>query len=120
RLQRASGARVALLDEQATRRLADSLGSSTRVLSLSEVTAPGSVRALPSPKPGETALLIYTSGTTGKPKGVMLTHDNLCSILASLAPLFPLDRDDRVLSVLPLHHTFELTCGLLLPLSRGS
>src|SRR6185436_12280951 len=32
----------------------------------------------------------------------------------------PLSKDDRVLSVLPLHHTFELTCGMLLPLSRGA
>lgn len=66
------------------------------------------------------ALLIYTSGTTDKPKGVMLSHHNLASLVASLAPLFPLGPSDRVLSVLPLHHTFELTCGLLLPLSRGA
>ena len=40
--------------------------------------------------------------------------------MAALAPLFPLGKGDRVLSVLPLHHTFELTCGMLLPLSRGA
>jgi long-chain acyl-CoA synthetase len=50
----------------------------------------------------------------------MLSHHNLASLIASLAPLFPLAQSDRVLSVLPLHHTFELTCGLLLPLSRGA
>src|SRR5204863_3056743 len=33
---------------------------------------------------------------------------------------FPLKESDRILSVLPLHHTFEFTCGLLLPLSRGA
>ena len=66
------------------------------------------------------AVLIYTSGTTGTPKGVMLSHGNLTSLIASLAPVFPLGTGDRVLSVLPLHHTFELSCGLLLPLSRGS
>jgi long-chain acyl-CoA synthetase len=44
----------------------------------------------------------------------------LTSLVAALAPLFPLGTGDRVLSVLPLHHTFELTCGLLLPLSRGA
>lgn len=66
------------------------------------------------------ASLIYTSGTTGKPKGVMLTHANFTSLVAALAPLFPLTTGDRVLSVLPLHHTFEFTCGMVLPFSRGA
>lgn len=66
------------------------------------------------------ASVIYTSGTTGAPKGVMLTHANFTALLASLSPLFPLRAGDRVLSVLPLHHTFEFTCGLLLPLSQGA
>ena len=66
------------------------------------------------------ASLIYTSGTTGKPKGVMLTHANFTSLVAALAPLFPLTSGDRVLSVLPLHHTFEFTCGMVLPFSRGA
>ena len=70
--------------------------------------------------PDDLALLIYTSGTTGTPKGVMLSHKNITALVASLAPLFPLGTGDRVLSVLPLHHTFELSCGLLLPLSRGA
>jgi long-chain acyl-CoA synthetase len=70
--------------------------------------------------PGDVASLIYTSGTTGRPKGVMLTHANFTSLVAALAPIFPLSRGDAVLSVLPLHHTFEFTCGLLLPLTRGA
>ena len=68
----------------------------------------------------DVASLIYTSGTTGKPKGVMLTHANFTSLVAALAPLFPLTGGDRVLSVLPLHHTFEFTCGMVLPFSRGA
>ena len=68
----------------------------------------------------DVASLIYTSGTTGKPKGVMLTHSNFTSLVAALAPLFPLTGGDRVLSVLPLHHTFEFTCGMVLPFSRGA
>ena len=63
----------------------------------------------------DVASLIYTSGTTGKPKGVRLTHSNFTSLVAALAPLFPLTAKDRVLSVLPLHHTFEFTCGMVLP-----
>src|SRR5205823_9483577 len=68
----------------------------------------------------DVASLLYTSGTTGTPKGVMLTHANFTSLIAALAPIFPLGPGDRVLSVLPLHHTFEFTCGLLLPFSRGA
>lgn len=70
--------------------------------------------------PDDLASIIYTSGTTGEPKGVMLSHGNFASLVAALAPIFPLGPDDRVLSVLPLHHTFEFTCGMLLPLSRGA
>jgi long-chain acyl-CoA synthetase len=71
-------------------------------------------------EPGDVASIIFTSGTTGRPKGVMLTHSNFTSLIAGLAPVFPLRPGDAVLSVLPLHHTFEFTCGLLLPLSRGA
>ncbi|HEY2367646.1 MAG TPA: AMP-binding protein, partial [Polyangiaceae bacterium] len=63
---------------------------------------------------------MFTSGTTGKPKGVKLTHKNFATMIAALATIFPLHQNDRVLSVLPLHHTFEFSCGLLLPFSRGA
>lgn len=70
--------------------------------------------------PDAVASVLFTSGTTGRPKGVMLTHRNFCAMLASISRVFQLTAEDRVLSVLPLHHTFEFTCGLLLPLSRGA
>lgn len=49
--------------------------------------------------------IIYTSGTTGTPKGVMLTHANMISQIASIP--FPIDPSDRVLSILPVWHIFE-------------
>jgi long-chain acyl-CoA synthetase len=73
-----------------------------------------------APRSDDVASIIFTSGTTGRPKGVMLTHANFASLIAALAPIFPLKSGDAVLSVLPLHHTFEFTCGLLLPFSRGA
>ncbi|MFZ5470874.1 MAG: AMP-binding protein, partial [Myxococcota bacterium] len=68
----------------------------------------------------DVASLIFTSGTTGQPKGVMLTHRNFASLVAKLAGAFDLGVGDGLLSVLPLHHTFEFSCGFLMPFSRGA
>jgi long-chain acyl-CoA synthetase len=93
-----------------------------KVLEMHSLTAPGAFDALelPTPDGDDIASILYTSGTTGVPKGVMLTHANFLAMIASLAKPFPLTEEDRLLSVLPLHHTFEFSCGLLLPLSRGA
>ena len=50
----------------------------------------------------------------------MLTHGNLTAEVSMLSRVFVLNEDEVVLSLLPLHHTFEFTCGMLLPLSSGS
>lgn len=68
----------------------------------------------------DTAVLIYTSGTTGDPKAVELTHKNLVSNLRSIKTAFCFKPDDIFISILPLHHTFEATCGFLTPLMLGS
>jgi long-chain acyl-CoA synthetase len=49
-----------------------------------------------------------------------LSHADLTRAVADLSRLHPLSAEDRLLSLLPLHHTFEIVCGLLLPLSRGA
>jgi long-chain acyl-CoA synthetase len=68
----------------------------------------------------EEAVLIFTSGTTGAAKGVVLSHRNICFDVKAVLGSVPLKEDDRLLSVLPLHHTLESTAGLLAPLSRGA
>src|SRR5690606_35050309 len=122
----ASGARIFVSDAKVRGRLAADLSDVSFWDMLEALSPPaahrpnGTTPSLTRPSDDAVAALIYTSGTTGSPKGVMLTHANLTALIASLAPLFPLGSGDRVLSVLPLHHTFELTCGVLLPLSRGA
>src|SRR6266480_3716075 len=66
------------------------------------------------------ASLIFTSGTTGRPKGVMLSHSNFTSMVSMLSSVFDMSTRDGVLSVLPMHHTFEFSTGFLTPLSRGA
>ncbi len=75
---------------------------------------------LPSAAPGslphevtldDLAAIVYTSGTTGIPKGVMLTQRNIMSNVIEVSALFDFSPKDNFLSVLPLHHTFENTCG---------
>jgi long-chain acyl-CoA synthetase len=66
------------------------------------------------------ASLIFTSGTTGNPKGVMLSHKNLTNMTSMLSSVIDMSTSDGVLSVLPLHHTFEFSAGFLTPLSRGA
>lgn len=65
------------------------------------------------------ATLIYTSGTTGKPKGVMLTHRNIVSNIKAAHNHIHIDDDDRVLSFLPLCHSFERTAGYYAILAGG-
>ena len=72
------------------------------------------------PETDEVASVIYTSGTTGSSKGVVLTHKNIISCIWGLQKRIDFDSSDNFLSVLPLHHAFECTCGFLTPISRGA
>ena len=76
--------------------------------------------AMATPKPEDLAAIIYTSGTTSQPKGVMLSHYNLCSQLWMIDKLFLVYETDIFLSVLPLAHTYECTIGLILAFYHGS
>lgn len=65
------------------------------------------------------SILLFTSGTTGMAKGVMLSQNNICADIISMRKRFYVDTNDRVFSMLPLHHTYECTAGFLTPFSAG-
>jgi long-chain acyl-CoA synthetase len=75
---------------------------------------------LPTVDPEELAVIIFTSGTLGRAKGVMLSQKNLASNLMDMVAHWGIFPSDRFLSVLPMHHTYECTCGMLCPLYGGS
>jgi long-chain acyl-CoA synthetase len=74
----------------------------------------------PEVNPDDIASLIYTSGTTGKPKGVMLTHKNICSNFLSIKELKMCFPSDNFLSILPLHHSYPFMGNLIMPLFIGA
>jgi long-chain acyl-CoA synthetase len=71
------------------------------------------------PEPDDTACIIYTSGTTGDPKGVVLSHLNLCSNINMVLDSLPLTSADRSLSFLPWAHSFGQTCELHTMIALG-
>jgi long-chain acyl-CoA synthetase len=117
-----SGARVVVWDDAVKSRDAVRRAGIAAGIDLHDVVSEEDAPDPPEgyPEPGDIASIVFASSPTGRPKGVTLTHANFTSLVASLAPLFPLSSGDAVVSVLPLHHTFEFTCGLVLPLSRGA
>ncbi|MBF7083856.1 long-chain fatty acid--CoA ligase [Desulfallas sp. Bu1-1] len=58
----------------------------------------------------DVAVIIYTSGTTGKPKGAMLTHNNISSNVVTFNDIMRGTPDDKMITVLPLAHIFGQTC----------
>ena len=94
----------------------DPAGKRDGVMTLAELESRGTAAQAKYPRwreealavePDALATLIYTSGTTGEPKGVILTHKNLCSNVASATEVFPLVDGDEALAMLPLSHVLE-------------
>ena len=70
--------------------------------------------------PEAVGILLFTSGTTGLAKGVMLSHKNICANVMAMSQYVDAKETDVILSVLPMHHTYECTCGIFTPLYKGA
>ena len=69
--------------------------------------------------PEEFKILLFTSGTTSESKGVMLTNKNIIENIEAAISEVSLYDDDRFFSVLPLHHSYESTVGMMIPIYCG-
>ncbi len=92
----------------------------TELLDLPTAVAERHQTELPNLLPQRRAMILYTSGTTSKPKGVVLTHANLIAQMQSLLQAWEWRPEDRILHVLPLHHTHGIVNALGCALSAGA
>lgn len=129
-----SGARLILASQKQNARIGDSVEATSLDVKLIElesnfaayIDAADSSEpddepvGLDGPHPDDTAAIIYTSGTTGHSKGVVLTHGNITSNIDASDTCAYFKHGEKMLSILPLAHTYECTLGMLLPFSRGA
>ena len=68
-------------------------------------------------RPGDTAVLIYTSGTTGRPKGAMISHENILCSAGTVLGVLPTREGDEQLCFLPLCHVLERLVSVFVPIA---
>jgi malonyl-CoA/methylmalonyl-CoA synthetase len=107
----------ALCDAEHRGRLETSIAAE-RFIALDAV--PTRATELPAVGADDAALVLFTSGTTGKPKGVVLSHRGIAATLAALESAWSWRSDDRLVHVLPLHHTHGVIVALLGALWAGA
>ncbi len=93
-----------------------------RIVGFDDLLAAPPIADPPAVAPSAVAVLQYTGGTTGVPKGVVLTHANLCANLRQMQAWFTPNREgeERMLAVIPFFHVFAMTVAMNNGLATGS
>jgi acyl-[acyl-carrier-protein]-phospholipid O-acyltransferase/long-chain-fatty-acid--[acyl-carrier-protein] ligase len=111
--ERLEGVRIVLLEDlRATLTLGDKLW-----LVLYALRFPR--KAMRRAHPEEPAAVLFTSGSEGKPKGVVLAHRSILSNIEQVLAVMDVSPADKILSAMPVFHSFGLTAGFLLPVVSG-
>jgi long-chain acyl-CoA synthetase len=95
-------------------------GKTLSMVELIERSVGCEVDDLPCIDPEALAEIIFTSGSLGRAKGVMLSQRNIAANLMAMTSMLAVFPTDRFLSILPMHHSYECTCGMLCPLYMGA
>lgn len=117
---------VVLVEDGPARAPADTAATGDqRVISLHELASLGtrwSRQELVSRRidPDDLASIVFTSGTAGGMKGVMLTHRNFMANMTSIRTSIPFNERDRLVMVLPMHHAFPFTVGMVVGAAVGA
>ncbi|MDY6881631.1 MAG: AMP-binding protein [Desulfatiglans sp.] len=113
--------RVIVIDMKGLRRYKDPL-----IISFKEVEALGETlhkekpdlfgKMIEQTDPGDIAIIVYTSGTTGKPKGAMISQENMIAMIEGLSQVLEFRQGDSFVSALPLCHVAERMFSLIFPM----
>jgi acyl-[acyl-carrier-protein]-phospholipid O-acyltransferase / long-chain-fatty-acid--[acyl-carrier-protein] ligase len=71
-------------------------------------------------RPDDPGVVVFTSGSEARPKGVVLSHENIITNYRQMATVMDFTPADRILNALPLYHTYSFTAGLMLCLLSGT
>lgn len=90
-----------------------------RVESFSAFSEEKDLLPMPVKEHGSPSVILFTSGTTGKSKAVMLSQENICFDISAVMQVVKINHGERVLSLLPLHHTYECSISFLCSFYAG-
>ncbi len=123
----ASKASVLITDKKTYEKLPEKLNikiigidfENTEVNCINTFFAQKADSALPFKENCAPSVMLFTSGTTGKAKAVVLSQENICFDISAVMQIVKINHGEKILSVLPLHHTYECSITFLCCLYAG-